>query len=819
MVDNGSKVVKLSSAGGINSSGLDDPRIPAPFIAMKEKGKLGMQPLMQALFDNIDDALFELADRAEHNTEQNMYFESMREIRIKRRSMELGFGRELDEAFRQLHLKGAPPLLASSARVEEVSVDNLSLVDDDELEQLVAADGMIAKAEREYAPALKQLTTRLDTLFDAQAVTDKSNPLGPAIICQAFINVCRDLDLDIKAKLVLFKLFDRYVMSQLNAVYEVCNSVLAEGGILPSLEQRNQGRVDKSTRQAQQQGLGAESIVDSAQTASDVFSDLQDLLHRLPQSPVTASSGLVAPGVAPQIPRQTLMQLLHSVQQSLASQMEHQHQAALQGVVPEQLDVQASLSSLLQAKMPSRPMSIGQVDDDAINLVAMLFQFILDDRNLDAPMKALIARLQIPIIKLAMTDKTFFSKGGHPARKLLNEIANAGLGWTAGTNTDRDPLFNKISSVVSRLLNDSDGNSSLFQEVLQDFIAFMEMEKRRAGLVEQRIVNAEDGKAKSEVARNKVQDLLNEKVAGKSLPKVVVNLLEEAWSNVLFLICLKDGEEDSSWQEALQVVDDLLWSVEPMSGSESRQQLLVMLPELLKSLRAGLTKIGYNPFDMNQLFTDLELIHLAQLQQLNTVKLDLTAPVVNTEQTRVIEKTLDQMLEERGDNEVSLERLDAELDQQLAEFGALGDLVAQSADDGAATVDSGEAAEDGLARQRVEKLAVTGANVESGSQQVQDLDDDDPCLQQVDAMEMGVWVELHQEDGKKFRCRLAAIIRCSGKYIFVNRSGMKVAEYNRMGLAQAIKKGAVSALDEGLLFDRALESVIGNLRTMKATSA
>ncbi|HEB28050.1 MAG TPA: DUF1631 family protein, partial [Porticoccus sp.] len=82
----------------------------------------------------------------------------------------------------------------------------------------------------------------------------------------------------------------------------------------------------------------------------------------------------------------------------------------------------------------------------------------------------------------------------------------------------------------------------------------------------------------------------------------------------------------------------------------------------------------------------------------------------------------------------------------------------------------------------------------------------------------GNWVELHQDDGKKFRCRLAAIIRSTGKYIFVNRSGMKVAEYHRQGLAVAIKNGQISTLDEGLLFDRALESVIGNLRSMKAGS-
>ena len=96
-----------------------------------------------------------------------------------------------------------------------------------------------------------------------------------------------------------------------------------------------------------------------------------------------------------------------------------------------------------------------------------------------------------------------------------------------------------------------------------------------------------------------------------------------------------------------------------------------------------------------------------------------------------------------------------------------------------------------------------------------DLPEDDSGLAMVDKMVIGSWIELHQDNKKKFRCRLAAIIKSTGKYIFVNRSGMKVAEYNRLTLAQAITLGQVGTLDDGQLFDRALESVIGSLRDMK----
>jgi hypothetical protein len=76
-------------------------------------------------------------------------------------------------------------------------------------------------------------------------------------------------------------------------------------------------------------------------------------------------------------------------------------------------------------------------------------------------------------------------------------------------------------------------------------------------------------------------------------------------------------------------------------------------------------------------------------------------------------------------------------------------------------------------------------------------------------------VELQQEQDSKLRCKLAAILKQTGKYIFVNRSGMKVMEKSRMGLAVEFRRGAVRMLDDALLFDRALESVIGNLRRLR----
>jgi len=91
------------------------------------------------------------------------------------------------------------------------------------------------------------------------------------------------------------------------------------------------------------------------------------------------------------------------------------------------------------------------------------------------------------------------------------------------------------------------------------------------------------------------------------------------------------------------------------------------------------------------------------------------------------------------------------------------------------------------------------------------LADDDPLVQQVRRLQAGTWIELHDEDEPQ-RCKLIALFDDNQRYVFVNRTGMKVREWSATGLAAALQRGEVSLLDDSLLFDRALDSVVRQLR-------
>ncbi|HEY3700361.1 MAG TPA: DUF1631 domain-containing protein [Spongiibacteraceae bacterium] len=836
MTDPRSKVVPIKSGSSGSGTGKGPNRdggmvdaLAVPLGRLQERCRPMLQQYVQAVFDQADDALFELADRATNNAEQNMFFESMREVRIKRRGIEQAVARDLSENFRSLALGVATEDGIGNDMMDDAAA-SLSLVDHDELEEMVAVDGMIAKAEKEFAEPLALLTARIDALLPF-SVTVKTNPFGPARLCQSFLQATQALDLDIKAKLVLFKLFDRHVVKALDKLYEAGNGLLVDEGVLPRLK-----RAGASASKSPLSSSGLREDPD----AEKVFNSLQQLLGQsrpgMDYVPLDQLSGLVAPGLAPALPRDALMQLLADIQQQQIAWLTRQQAAVMRGVAPQQLDVLQALNRALQQRMPNQAVSIGQVDDDAINLVSMLFQFVLEDRNLAAPIKGLIARLQIPLLKVAMLDKSFFSKGGHPARKLLNEVANASLGWAPANPSlavERDPFYAKVEALIGRIVDEFADDVAVFQTALEDFIAFVEMDRRRASLIEQRTVDAEDGRAKSELARATVQELLNQKVAGKRLPGVVVKLLQDGWSNVLFLICLKEGLQSESWQRAVQTVDDLLESVSVVESLADRARLLRTLPTLLKNLRSGLNKIGFNPFDLNQLFSDLEQIHLQRLKKEETADLVALDKIEEVEPPLLQEvaaitalrpapaQTLDEVLASRrqraevAEPNDNIEDLDRELAAHFGESELIGADENKNAQAASITTSASIVASAPEAAAAMEPECATAPARDAIADLQPLLSREQRSIERVDALQVGNWVEFQQTGGKVLRCRLAAIIRATGKYIFVNRAGVKVAENNRDGLLKAYLSGELSTLDEGRLFDRALESVIGNLRDMK----
>ncbi len=752
-------VVPLNRATPEHTSHTQVGRLPVALTQLRDKAAMQLKQDLQALFDNADDSLFEMADRATSNAEQNDLFEAMRELRLKRKSIANGFLRKVFEGFAEL----ARYSVDQAPQLTPVALDGLSLMQNDELEESVAVDAMVAKVLSRDAQALHHLTTRINTLIHKK-IDDTSNPLGPRPVCESFVSACADLGVDIRIKLIIYKLFEKYVLSEMGQLYAEANQILVQAGVLPELKS-----APPAARQPRAGGRSnaapasepAAGFAGAGEDMQEAFAAFQGLMTQLRG---TALPQRELPADAMPISSNDLTRLLSHLQQHLpaANQISGEE-------LREKLDLLLSKASAKSGKTRV----VGQVDDDAINLISMLFEFILDDRALPDSLKALIARLQIPMLKVAVQDKAFFNRGSHPARRLLNEIATAALGWSEHDAEKRDSLYQKIEQVVQRLLNDFVDDPRIFSELLADFVAFTGNERRRSELLEQRMRDAEEGRAKSEQARLAVEQAMNQRLLGKTLPAAVVRLLQEAWSKVLLLVNLKHGGDSAAWRDATATMDDLVWSVSTPETAEDRLRLLQMVPGLLRSLREGMAEASLDPFVVNELFAGLEALHVQAFQRMRQ--------------------------EPEADAEVSA--VEAQALSQVAEV-----LPLDSAP---------ELSEPAPMVEVIEEIVLLAPGERREREEQQPVVEDEAVLAQVDALRVGSWVEIQEDEEHKLRCKLAAIIKPSGKFIFVNRTGMKVLEKTRMGLAVEFRRQAVRLLDDALLFDRALESVIGNLRRMK----
>lgn len=774
------KVVHLSKVVSEHSQTPPAGRLPVALISLRDKAAQQLKQAMQGLFDNADDTLFEMADRATSNAEQNAFFEAMRDLRLKRKTIERGFLQRVFETFatlNQYEIGRAPAL-------EALSSDSLSLVHNDTLEENVALDAMVSRVMHRDALALGHLTTRLNAVI-SKKLEDKTNPLGPRALCEQFLGACEGLGVEIRVKLIILKLFEKHVLGELDELYANANQLLVEAGVLPELKsappaRRQPGRQPATAARSAREGSAPASADGgySGEDVQEVFGALQELLSQVRGSSLLPRRDIPADAIP--ISSTDLMRLLSHIQQHLPTPGG--------ASVVDDFDLRNQLETLLAraSARSGKARVVGEVDEDVINLVAMLFDFILDDRTLPDSLKALIGRLQIPMLKVAVLDKAFFSRGSHPARRLLNEIASAALGWSAQGDEQRDTLYQRIEQVVQRLLNDFTDDPAIFSDVLAEFLAFTGDEKRRSELLEQRTRDAEEGRAKAELARQQVEQALNSRLFGKTLPEVVVRLLQEGWSKVLQLTCLKHGAESQEWNSAMAVMDDLVWSVEPHESADDRLRLLELVPSLLKSLRDGLASAAIDPFVTSEFFSQLEAVHVQAFQRF---KRESVAPLVSPAPQAEVEAGVVA--------DVASEALIAEPLLELPPFEP------ESEADAPAMVEV------------VEEIVLLAPGESRVQEPEVSLPDDDEALEKVDGLRVGSWVEIHEDEEHKLRGKLAAIIKPTGKFIFVNRTGMKVMEKTRMGLAVEFRRGAIRLLDDALLFDRALESVIGNLRKLK----
>jgi hypothetical protein len=731
----------------------------AAIIAQLEKQcSQTLLTLLDDMFASCDDLFFDMASRATTNAEQNLYFESMREIRVKARAARTDYKRILITGFQlNEHQKNKAENSAFSNTLAS-NETKIELVDKEDVEQDVAITNMSTRARAVSKQALFELHARLQNLYDIEEVNKNNNPLDPGALSELFANVIQNMGLDIKARIILLKQYERYIINRLPELYKNTCKLLEDKGIRFNEQRKINKKRSRSNQHApltqafneEDLPLLADNMEASYRYGASPFDELSQLLSNLRSLPVQQQANqpsLFSSGNGPALQNNELINLLnHHISADAVGNMSANQDANTI------VDLRAYIGQLLARGMPKgQTHAVQQVDEDVINLVAMFFDFVLDDENIPDNIKAVVSRLQMPILKIALKDKRFFSDTEHAARNFINEIARVSIGIDEN-DPQADALLTQIEQWVHEIQTATDDVEATFTESLNALKEYHQKNEKRADLVQKRTSEAAEGQAKRQVATLRSQQAIQDAMDGKSLAALVSEFIVKQWQQVLYVTFVKDGEESQSWLSHLQTMQDLIWCSQQHHDEKSQQRYKRIVESLFSRLAKALEKTTLNNAQISE-----------QTDQLKTLIEKIANP--KTDPTDIVIETF------QANSDEAL--------QSLQQQKSWREMTA-------------------LERQKVQFQALTYDFIE-----------------QADAIQLGTWLEFKTSgNGAIMRCKLAAKLTSSDSYVFVNRLGFKAIEKPRKEFAFDLQRKRARLLRAGPLFDRSLHKVVSSLKNL-----
>lgn len=690
----------------------------------------------------VDDTLFEWSEKAENRTDSSFYFDAMREVRMKRASIEIGFKAQLVEGFnRELRKE-------NDASAGVFLAEQMSLVDEAGLEESLAVKNMVSKVEVDCKQGLHHLNRRMGLLLNDPDLARAKNPIGPDVICNAFLEAVGEVGSGVKVKLIILKLFDRHVLSEeIEDIYAEINRFLIEKGVLPELRHEIKRTPGAKSRQGQAAADETEA------NDEDLYATLQKLMLRGVPGGTVMSAAVMG----------SLVGALTDLQQGRLSRVE-----GVVGAIDPTALVSGTVNVIREIKETALADKLGEVEGMVIDVIAMLFDYIFDDPNIPASVKALLGRLQIPMLKVGMLDREFFSKRAHPARRLLNALAHAAVGWNEDSDDRR--LYDKMESIVRRVLENFGRDVGLFETLLKEFQDYLAVEEQKAEHQQAHSAKLIQGAERLRLAKQRVR-LEVERRNRASLPKFVRQFLATYWQSLLLVTFVKEGEDSIAWKRSLTAMDNLAWSLQPKATIEERDRLVKLLPSLLRVLREGMKLISMREDDFQSFLEQLAPYH---------------AGVVNAVP--------------RGAGAANdAPPVPASVDDPLAELGA--EPVVEDTRVTTATI-----------HRLVQSGDLTAEDIALMDDDVPEETVDDEFVAQARDLKLGSWVEFLQDDGTTLRAKLTWVSPVTGIYLFTNRQGLKACDKTLQGLAAELRRGSARLLDDAPLFERAVSSVIEGLR-------
>jgi hypothetical protein len=838
---------------------------------------------VSSMLDKVEDALWGLAEQATEREDRDVFYKAKDEFRNLKIPMAQHFRLSFMTAFENKS-KGLP-LVKNEVEDSDEGGLELSLVEDDDLTESLKFGELSNRLRGQCEQELIALDQRMAILLGMPNLEEKDNPLSPALICDAFKSACDDVKSGVKVRMLLLKLFEEHVVPDLKNLYHEVNEMLADHGILPKLRSgarrkavvgtgpvtgpRTPGAPGTTPTMSGSGPAGVGGQSDAPHGEQDFFSMLQGLLSmnvgQAAFGGVPSGSGSSsADGTSSHAGTGTPIsgaELIGSLTRMQRGDTSYGGTAAFNAG----LLASGANNILHELKNTSLGGGFGQVDNMTLDIVAMLFDQIFDDRNIPSALKALIGRLQIPVLKVAVLDKKFFSKKHHPARHLLDTLGDFGLGLGEDFNASA-PLYQRLDKIVQKLLDDFDDNVEIFEKVIEELNGVIAEEGKRAEEEASKSAKRIADTERLAIARVFAENEIKQRAEEKRLPQVIQDFLATHWRKLLLLTYARGGKESVAWKSAIETMDILIWTVESKQNADERRRLASVLPGLLKRLDAGM-KIAATPeHDRDAFFGRLMRCHTKVIEGSLAAHKSHAEPASDIASAQVappspatakvaprtpkaeeppakpapaaptlphpVDSAIEEKLNQWNEDPLPAPLMEVEHGDQELESVELSGVPAHHGDERASDADI----ELATAPPVFDKVIIRNP-FGAGEIEVEEVDFDTSLPLSSSAPDMaeelkplppvasvlsshgdasglkeGSWVEIRRADDSLVQARLAYISPMRNTYLFTNRQGTKVAEFTLYELAREIRSGNITVIEEVPLFDRAMGSIVGTLR-------
>lgn len=543
------------------------------------------------------------------------------EISRKQSGLVMAFNEQVEEAlaaeFRRR--QSAPSTLSGRTAVSDWQT--LSLVDHRDLELQVKADAMSGTLRQVCNAQITELDSYITSALSGseRPETDR-NPLRPEIIGKAVVFAIDTINKDASVSAILVSFLQDALLEGMPAVYQAITDELRTAGVLPVAMSVRQvrgpgteyGGFADSSSKAQDRSIthaqgGAGPLGSGHPSSSGSDGTAGGRSHGVSSDAAGASAAGAGASTAA-APRGTMMgqvdqdvmALIRRLAVSGAASVNiDPHLAALDarvsgpGGLSTSMGVQSLPNMIAAHREELRSATTSALDHMVIDVVGSLFDQILADPKVPPQMARHIARLQLPVLRAALGDKSFFSSRKHPVRRFVNRIASMAVAFDDFSDESAQEFLRLIRELVDEIVAGDFDQIEPYEEKLDRLETFIASQVQRDLEANHQAGSVLNQREIDLLQHQRYTQQMHAAIAPVPMDEFLRSFLTQVWSQAIVHAHRVHGEDADITQRMRAVGRELVLSVQPKSTPLDRKNFLLRLPQLMKDLNEGLAMIGW----------------------------------------------------------------------------------------------------------------------------------------------------------------------------------------------------------------------------------